>query len=253
MRKKYLYLLCILTIILTVPSFAAQLEIPKPNPSFYVYDGSNILNGEAEEYIIRTNEELYKRTGAQIVVVTIDSLEGANINQYAVELFEEWGIGSREYDNGLLMLIVTEERQLWIEVGYGLEGVLPDSKVGKIIEDSILPYFREDRYSEGIIAGFNSIIHEVEKEYDIQLERDKINQNLYNIDEIRQEDDIFSGFRGILIAIGFVIFLVIDFKFFNGFFTYSLLFRGGRYSSRGGRSNRGGDGRSGGGGAGGRW
>jgi len=259
MRKKYLFILFIFLIILSVPSFAVELELPDPTPSFYVYDGADILNKEAEEYIIKTNEELYKRTGAQIVVFTIDSLNNVDINLYAVKLFEKWGIGSKEYDNGLLMLIVPEDRQIWIEVGYGLEGALPDSKVGNIIEDSIIPYFKEERFTEGVISGFNNIIDEVEKEYNIQLDRNAINEDLYNIDNfdgISYDDDIFSGFKAILIAIGIVIFFIIDFKFFNGFLTYSLLFRGrgfGGYNSRGGRDNRGGGGRSGGGGAGGRW
>jgi uncharacterized protein len=259
MIKRLLLIIWILIIILSIPSFAVELELPDPNPSFYVYDGSSIISKEAEEYIIRTNEELYKRTGAQIVVVTIDSLDNGNINEYAVKLFEKWGIGSREYDNGILMLIVTEERQIWIEVGYGLERALPDSKVGNIIEDSIIPYFKEERYTEGIISGFNNIVNEVEKEYNIQLNRDRINEDLYNIDDfdgIKYENDIFSGLKAILIAIGIVIFFIIDFRFFNGFLTYSLLFRGrgfGGYNGRGGRNNRGGGGRSGGGGAGGRW
>ncbi len=256
MRKKHLSILCMLILILNITSYAAELALPRPTSDFYVYDESNILNKEAKEYIIKTNEELYKKTGAQIVVVTIDSLENADINEYAVKLFEEWGIGSREYDNGVLMLIVTEERQIWIEVGYGLEGALPDSRVGNIIEDSILPYFREGEYSDGIISGFNDIIDEVEEEYSIESNRNIINEDLYRIDGYETEGDIFSGLRGILVAIGIVVFLVIDFKFFNGFLTYSLIFRGrrfGGYSSRDYRNNRGGGGRSGGGGAGGRW
>lgn len=255
MKKKNLLLICLLIIFISSPSFSIELEIPKPTSSFYVYDGSDIIDEKAEEYIIRTNEELYKRTGSQIVVFTIDSLENTNINQFAVKLFEEWGIGSKEYDNGLLMLIVPEERQIWIEVGYGLEGALPDSKVGRIIEDSILPYFREDKYTEGVIAGFNDIINEVEREYNIQLERDRINEDYYNLDEYHPVSGLFSGLKGILLVIGVVIFLIVDFKFFNGYLTYLFIFRGrgGRYGRGGGSSNRGGGGRSGGGGAGGRW
>jgi len=255
MRKKYLSVLCILILALNIPCYAAKFKIPIPTTDFYVYDEPNILDKKASEYIIKTNEELYKKTGAQIVVVIVDYLEDVDINQYAVKLFEEWGIGSREYDNGVLMLVAIEQKQIWIEIGYGLEGALPDGKVGNIIENSILPYFREGKYSDGIISGFNDIIDEVEEEYSIELNRNAINEDLYRIDGYG-EDYLFDGIRGILIAVAIVIFLIVDIKFFNGFLTYSIFFRGSRfsgYNSRGNRNNRGGGGRSGGGGAGGRW
>lgn len=254
MKRKILLSLIILILLVNGLSFA-QVSLPEPSSSFYVYDEANIIDREAEEYIIKTNEELYKKTGSQIVVATVNSLEGMDIREYALRLFEKWEIGSKEYDNGLLMLIVPEKREIWIEVGYGLEGPLPDSKVGNIIENSIIPYFKENNYSDGIISGFNEIIEEVEEEYNIQLERNNIDENMYSIGEQYYGESKFEGIKGILIAIGVIIFVIIDFKYFHGYLTYSLLLRGRRYGGDGNnnRSNRGGGGRSGGGGAGGRW
>lgn len=256
MKRRYILILFLIIIFQSTIVNAIELNIPEPSFYFYVYDEANLLDREAEEYIIRTNEELYKRTGAQIVVVSLNSLNNEDISLLALEIFEKWEIGSREYDNGLLMLIAPNEREIRIEVGYGLEGPLPDSKIGNIIENSILPYFQENNYQEGIISGFNEIIQEIEEEYGIQLNRENINEDLYYMGGYQEETNIFQRGRGIFTIIGIIVFLLIDFKFFNGFLTYSILFRGGRYrgGSRGSsRGNRGGGGRSGGGGAGGRW
>src|SRR5699024_10470753 len=173
MKRKILLSLLILVFFINGLAFG-QTEFPEPNPSFYVYDEANIIDRDSENYIISTNENLYKQTGAQVVIASINSIGDMDIKEYALRLFEEWEIGSREYDNGLLMLIVPEMGEIWIEVGYGLEGPLPDSKVGNIIEESIIPYFQENNYSNGIISGFNEIITEVEEEYNIQIERNRI-------------------------------------------------------------------------------
>ncbi|NLJ78884.1 MAG: TPM domain-containing protein [Tissierellia bacterium] len=258
MRRRYLFfiLLSILIIFQASTGFAKGLDLPRPNPSFYVYDEANIVDSKVENYIIRTNEELYQRTGAQVVIASINSLENMDIREYANRLFERWEIGSRDYDNGLLIVIVPSEGEIWIEVGYGLEGALPDSKVGRIIEDSILPYFREEDYSEGILSGFNEIIDGIENEYDIQLNREDIDEELYHFNT--SPDMGVSGRTGrIFMLIGIVIFLFIDMRFFRGWLTFSLLRgfgnRGGRGGGGGHGGSSGGGGRSGGGGAGGRW
>lgn len=258
MRKKSALFIIIFILILFNNSIglAVEFKLPEPSYSFYVYDEANIIDNQVEEYIIETNKELYKKTGAQIVVANIMDLKGIDIRQYANELFEKWEIGSREYDNGLLILVAPEDREIWIEVGYGLEGALPDSKIGNILDASILPFFGEENYSEGILSGFNEIINEVEKEYEIELGRERINEELYYFDNSYSKSNLFNGIGKALLVLGIIIFLFIDFKFFNGFLTYSLL-RGSRFggSSSGGRGGRssGGGGRSGGGGAGGKW
>jgi len=257
MKRTCILLLFLVVVLNSIISYAADINIPEPSFYFYVYDEANLLDNEAEEYIIKTNEELNKKTGAQIVVVSLNSLDGEDIRLVAVKLFEKWGIGSREYDNGLLMLVAPNEREIWIEVGYGLEGPLPDSKVGRIIEDSIIPYFQEDNYQDGIISGFNEIIREVEEEYGITLDRENINEDLYYIGEYEGYTGFFQGIKGILIIIGIIVFLIIDFRLFNGFLTYSIFLRGrgygGSYRGSSSRRSRGGGGRSGGGGAGGKW
>lgn len=255
-KNKIWFIIFCIIVLLSTSSYGMSYKLPEPSYDFYVYDESGIIDKDTENYIVDVNKEIYKKTGVQIVVATVDSLDNMDINSYATALYEKWKIGSKEYDNGMLLLIVPNNRELWIEVGYGLEGQFPDSRVKRIIDNYILPYFEEERYSDGVLAGFNQILLGLEDEYNITLDKTvvdpyPINSNTYPAG---------SSFPKILIIIGIIIFLFIDFKFFGGLLTYSLFrgggrgggFGGGSYRGGGGRSS-GGGGRSGGGGAGGRW
>lgn len=249
MNKKKVGLIIILLLLLTLNVFAYADNLPQPNSSFYVFDEGNIISEDVEEYIINTNETLFRKTGAQVVVMTINSLGDMDIKEYANRTFEKWGIGSKEYDNGVLMLISSTDREIWVEVGYGLEGALPDGKVGKILDDYVFPQFKDENYSDGIFNGFNSILSEIEKEYGVDID-------IENPTEYEPSINILGGIGKIFLIILVILFLFIDFRFFGGWLTFSIL-RGARFSggSSGSshRSNRGGGGSSGGGGAGGRW
>lgn len=252
-KNKICLIVFYIIVLLSTSVYGISNKLPESSYDFYVYDEAGIIDKDTESYIVDINKELYNKTGAQIVVATVNSLDDMDINYYATALYEKWKIGSQEYDNGMLLLIVPDNRELWIEVGYGLEGPFPDSKVKRIIDDYILPYFAEERFSDGVLSGFNQILVGLEEEYNITL--DKVNiDNPYPI--YSDTDSTGSSFSRILMIIGIITFLFIDFKFFGGVLTYSLLRsagRGGRGGgSRGGRSS-GGGGRSGGGGAGGRW
>lgn len=249
-----LIILCII-VLFTTASYGDKLKLPESSYDFYVYDESNILNDYVKDYIIDVNKELYETTGAQIVVATVNSLQDLDIKSYSLELFEKWKIGSKKYDNGIIIIISPNDGETWIEVGYGLEGQLTDSKTKKIIRDYMLASFSEGEYSEGVLSGFNQLLLEVEKEYDIILSK---SEGMENSNNSHEEDRI--PFPNIFMIIGIIIFIFIDFKFFRGMIMYSILRNLGRNgksggyggSSRGGKSS-GGGGRSGGGGAGGKW
>ena len=87
-----------------LPALAAP-SVPKPTSDFYVGDFANVLSDELEQYIVEQNQSLYERNGAQIAVVAVDFLDGYDIDDYAVTLFNEWEIGSAEYNNGFLILL----------------------------------------------------------------------------------------------------------------------------------------------------
>lgn len=260
MKKSRLILCFLLTIFLLVTNvnvYGAGFKLPEPSNYFYVYDEANIIDEYLEDYIINTNEQLYNKTGAQVVVATLNSLDGNSEQEIAVQLFRKWGIGSKEKNNGILMLIAPNEKRLWIEVGYGLEGALPDGKVGEIRDKQIFPYFKENDYNTGILKGFDTILSLVAKEYNIEsFDSSEFQRNYDDYDGSSNYEQ--NGIKPILIVIGIIIFLFIDFRFFGGMLTRMLLrssSRGGFGGGRGGRSggNRGGGGSSGGGGAGGGW
>lgn len=96
-------------------------------------------------------------TSARVAVVTLPSLEGGEINDFASRLFQKWGIGDKKKDNGLLILVAIQDRKARIEVGYGLEGIIPDAKAGRILDEVMLPFFRQARYAEGITRVVETI------------------------------------------------------------------------------------------------
>lgn len=143
-----------------------------PTDAFYVYDGAQVLSEETEQYILKHSRELDVKTGAQIVVVTIPSLEGAALEEYATDLFRQWGIGAAEKNNGLLLLCAVEDRQFRVEVGYGLEGDLPDGKTGRMQDAYIIPLLSEDKFDEGIKNGYTAFLQEVSAVYDVTITGD---------------------------------------------------------------------------------
>ncbi len=250
-KKRHLLFIALFLLVLNLTG-TISYALPSPSYEFYVYDEADLISSEVENYIINTNKSLNRETGAQVVVATVNSTEDMDINSYATSLFEEWKIGSRKEDNGMLILIFPEQGKLWIETGYGVEGAFPDSKVKRIIEDYMIPYFQEDRYSDGVLAGFNEIISGLEQEYNMEFER---TQTIKNPIPIANNSGGIAIPR-IFIVIGIILLLILDFRFFGGMLTYSLLRGIGRNSGgRGGRGggSSGGGGRSGGGGAGGSW
>lgn len=119
-KIKYILILAIFSIVLVTNSSYAIVSQTK---EFYVNDSANLLSAETEDYIINMNKTLEKQTGAQIVVVTVQNLEGQSLEEYATELFRDYGIGDKEKNNGVSFINVQyEERQFRIDVGNGLEG-----------------------------------------------------------------------------------------------------------------------------------
>ena len=144
--KKYLILLLLFILFFTFNVSA----MVKPTSEFYVNDYANILSSETEEYIVSKSSKLASVDGTQIVVVTVKNLEGDSLENYATKLFREFGIGDKDKNNGLLLLLALEERQFRVEVGYGLEGILPDGKTGRFQDQYIIPYLKNDKWDEGI-------------------------------------------------------------------------------------------------------
>ncbi|HKQ24313.1 MAG TPA: TPM domain-containing protein [Burkholderiales bacterium] len=141
---------------------AAAQDVAIPYLSGRVVDQAAILSTQARERLAAMLQAHERASGNQIVVLTVPTLRGTSVEDYAVEVFEEWKIGSRELDNGVLILVVPQDRRVRIEIGYGLEGTLSDATASRIIRDLMTPRFREGNYDVGIEAGITAVIQILE-------------------------------------------------------------------------------------------
>lgn len=138
------------------PSYIFAQNIP--SPSNYVSDYASIFS---ESYIAKMSlqlTEFEKQTSHQIVVVTIKSLDGLTVEEYASRLFEQWQIGQAQKDNGLHLLIAPVDKKVRIEVGYGLEGTITDGRAGNILDTQVLPEFKNGNYEQGVQNGVDTLI-----------------------------------------------------------------------------------------------
>ena len=148
------FFLVLTFIILSLVTYLKVNALVKPTPEFYVNDYANILSEETEKYIVDNSSKLEDATKVQIVVVTIKNLEGQDIETYATDLFRNFGIGNEKENNGLLILIALEEREIKVEVGYGLEEVMTDGLVGRYLDNYFQPYLKQDKWDEGVKEGY---------------------------------------------------------------------------------------------------
>jgi uncharacterized protein len=142
-----------------------------PPPTGKVNDFASLLPAGDRQSLEDLLTSLERETGAEVAVVTVSGLEGRTVEDYANRLFGEWGIGKRGQDNGVLILVARDDRQMRIEVGYGLEGILPDGLAGAIIRDTFLPRFRDGRYREGIVEGTHRVADIVRRQETLTAEQ----------------------------------------------------------------------------------
>ncbi len=144
-------LLILLAFIATTTYTAFSLDVPPL--TMPVTDQAGIISAQEEQALNQYLQQLDSQYGIQMAVLTIPSLEGENLELYSIQVADEWALGSAEEDNGALLLVAYDEREIRIEVGYGLEGTLTDALSGQIIRQVIAPYFQQGNFGTGIIAG----------------------------------------------------------------------------------------------------
>ena len=140
-------------ILLALPGLASAAALELPSLAGPVTDLAGILDSGSRERLLQVIQDVEQRTTAQIAILTVPTTAPEAIQDYAVAVFDRWKIGTRGKDNGLLFLVAVQDRRLWITTGYGLEGILPDGKIGEIRDRQIIPYFRAGKYAEGILRG----------------------------------------------------------------------------------------------------
>jgi uncharacterized protein len=149
--------LCALFIFQVFSGLALAAAPQLPSPAGPVTDLAGILDGGTKARLLQVIREVRERTTAEIAVLTVGSTAPETIQDYSVNIWDRWKIGKRGQDNGLLFLVAVQDRRLWITTGYGLEGILPDGKIGEIRDRTIVPYFRAGRYAEGILRGTEAL------------------------------------------------------------------------------------------------
>jgi len=228
---------------------AAAFAITVPALTGRVVDQANIIPASTREAIEPKLADLEAKSGIQLVVATVSSLQGEEIEPFANALFRAWKLGEKDKNNGVLLLVAPNERKVRIEVGYGLEGTLTDALSKVIITNAITPRFKAGDFGGGISRGVDDIItvlttdaSEWEKRPALRLDR-------------QQEEDPLNWL--VLVGLIGLVFLLIVSPTFRQVFFYILASgvsssgRSGGYSGGGGFS--GGGGSSGGGGASGSW
>lgn len=156
---------------------AAALDVPPLKGRVNDYGG--ILSTATISQLDLILEELETNDSTQLVILTIPSLKGDNLERFSLNVAEKWGIGQKGKDNGALLVISRDDRKLRIEVGHGLEGTLTDLISGQIIRKTIVPRFRQGSFNQGVIDGVGAIIAVVKGEFqaDTDLTSDKSNKN----------------------------------------------------------------------------
>ncbi len=130
-----------------------------------VIDQADLLSGSQEMNLEMALRHFEQATSNQVVVALLPSLAGENLEDVSIRIFEDWHLGKAGRDNGILLVVFRDERKLRIEVGYGLEGDLPDIEAARIIREEITPWFKQGQYYQGLVAGLNRIMADTAASY----------------------------------------------------------------------------------------
>jgi len=248
------------TLFVALSSLVLSQVPEKPNPPKLYNDlsGTNFLDASSASQIEQRLEDFYHQTSNQICVVIVDDLKGMDASQFAFDIGNKWGVGSEKFNNGIVILIKPTggqgERDLFIAVGYGLEGAIPDLATKSIRENEMTPYLKNSDYYGALVAAIDALEKASKGEYDVAVKRPR---------NIRQ---VYDG-NPVLVWIALIIIVIFIFSRKGGGGNYGGRgFRGGTFfgggfggGSFGGGSSSGGGfggfggGSFGGGGSGGKW
>jgi uncharacterized protein len=160
MKRTSLFLL--LSAFLLTASIAAGVDIPYLTGR--VTDNAQILSPETRRSLTDSLKAHESRTGNQIAILTVPTLNGGGIEEFAVDVFKEWKLGQKGKDNGILIIVVPNDRRMRIEVGYGLEGTITDLMAGRIIQHVMTPKFKNGDFNGGITDGARTVMDVLESD-----------------------------------------------------------------------------------------
>jgi uncharacterized protein len=203
-------------------SVRAQNGLPKTKPAGYVNDYAGVLSQPARNLLTALCTEVDQKAKAQIAVVTVKSLEGRPIEDYSIALATKWGIGPKQSASGVLILLAVEDRKDRIEVGYGLEPILPDGKVGGFLREAV-PYLRDGNYDAAMLLVTRRVADVIAQDRGVTLSGTTSLPPLRASRSYRRDNTI-GGFTVILFIIFFIVMIS------------NLIRRGGGRGGRGGGS-----------------
>ena len=207
-----------LALLFAAPAWAQNFP---PRPTTAVVDQANVLSPQQEADLNTKATALLTQSERAFVVATVSSLNGLEVEDYATRLFRAWGIGNKERDDGVLLLVAPNERKVRIETGYGAEGFLPDILGGRIIRNTILPAFRAGDIPGGIMAGADEIVTQM------SVPVEEAQRNIAAAEQQQREAPQMNVQGAGLIPV-----LVIMIIFFSIIGSLSRRARGRRYRSR---------------------
>lgn len=148
-----LRIVAILFLLLAGVAGGLSAQIPY-KPTGFVNDFAGVIDPESAQLMEQISRAIEEKTGAQVAVVTVDSISPyPTIEEFSIELAQSWGIGRKGKDNGILIVLTMKERKVRIEVGYGLEGAIPDSVAGRILDERVIPALRQQQWGKGLLEG----------------------------------------------------------------------------------------------------
>lgn len=152
-------IVCVVLTFLTLllSSGLLQAQEPFPAPRGAVNDFAGVISTADSVRMEALCREVLEKTGAAVVVATFPTIGDNDVNDYANRLYSSWGIGKKGEDRGVLIVLFLSERKIRIETGYGVEGVLPDGRVGEILDQKVIPYLKKGEYSSGLLSAVNAV------------------------------------------------------------------------------------------------
>ncbi|HWJ47006.1 MAG TPA: TPM domain-containing protein, partial [Candidatus Udaeobacter sp.] len=159
---------CLAVLLLVTSTFAKAEPVSQLQPTGYVNDFAHVLDPGTKAQIEDICRQVDEKAQAQIALVTVNTLDGSDIESYAVDLFKKWGIGAKKTDHGVLILYAIQDRKARIEVGYGLEPILPDGKVGGFQREAI-PLMRSGDYSQALLLVTTRVADVIASDAGVQL------------------------------------------------------------------------------------
>lgn len=258
-KKSLIIFISSLLLLLSALSFSTLAVIKLPSPTNYKYlnDYVGVINSSETNNILSMGKELEDKTGAEAIVVIVDSTSNIPIEDYANKLFRTWGIGNKNKDNGLLILISINDKSWRVEVGRGLEGTIPDALSNKIMESLAIPSFVQGNYGQGLISSYSSFCDHIATEYGTTIDKSQYLSNQTTNSSNKNFETGGEILGGILVVAIFLDFMFNRGRIFSTLLQIIFLINISRHSHGShhhkGSNDRFGGGSSNGGGSSGRW